>query len=162
MSVKSLTAGVAAGVAVGPGAAVTSGVSVLLAPADARSAVFATPPPLDLAGAAPPAGELISVLNRRRDPSVAVVSKSTAVEGRVDGRIADRELPTGAQPGSPPLSCRVSNITPADPGAASADVTASDLRLAPSTHNVRFVNRGDRKPSHAAAMSPVQDFQAAG
>jgi len=165
VSLKTLAAGATALVVAGPAAGVMSFEAVSPAPAHAQPAVFGAPLPLDPAADVPTPGELVVVLNGLQNPGVPFANKSNLVEGgisEVEGRFADRALQKAAQRGSLPLSFNVSNITPAGPGAASADVTASGPTLAPTTQNITFVNEGGWKLSRASAMSLVQEFRAAG
>ncbi|EUA42143.1 low molecular weight antigen MTB12 [Mycobacterium xenopi 4042] len=102
---------------------------------------------------------------RAAESNVPFASKSYLVEGGVggvEGRIADRQLQKAARNGSLPLTFNVANITPAGPGAASADITASGPNLAPTTQNITFVNQGGWKLSRGSAMSLLQAVQAAG
>lgn len=164
MNGKSLATGVAA-VAVIGAAAVTSLASVSTAPVQIQPVVFDAPLPLDPAADVPTPGELVGVLNSLADPGVPFTNKSYLIQGGVggvEGRIADRQLQKAAQKGQLPLSFEVTNIAPAGPGAASADVTATGPALAPTTQNVTFVNQGGWKLSRASAMSVLQAVQSAG
>lgn len=175
---KSLATGVAAVAAIGAAAAgVTAGViftaAVTPATPDVQTVVFgapspasqAYPQPLAPAVDVPTADQLITVLNGLQNPGIPFASKSYLVEGGVggvEGRIVDRKLQKAAANGSLPLTFNVANITPAGPGAASADVTATGPHLAPTTQNIMFVNQGSWKLSRGSAVTLLQAVQAAG
>jgi hypothetical protein len=121
--------------------------------------------PLDPAADLPTPGQLIDVLNGLQDPHVSFANKSNLVHGGVggvEGRVADRQLQKGAQRDELPLAFNVANIQPAGPGAASADVTATDPSLAPTTQHTAFVDQGGWGLSRSSAMSLLQAVQAAG
>lgn len=166
MSVKSLAIGVASVAAVGAAAAgVTSVASVSAAPTPVRPVVFGAPLPLAPAATLPTPGELTTVLNELQNPGVPFANKSNLIQGGVggvEGRIADHQLQKAAQKGQLPLSFNVSNIAPAGPDAASADVTATGPSLAPTTQNITFVNQGGWKLSRTSAMALLQAVQGAG
>jgi hypothetical protein len=170
LTLKSLATGVAAVAAIGAAAAgVTAGVifnaSVTSATPQVQPVVFGAPLPLAPTADVPTADQLVSVLNGLQNPGIPFASKSNLVEGGVggvEGRIADRKLQKAAANGSLPLTFNVANITPAGPGTASADVTASGPHTAPTTQNITFVNQGSWKLSRGSAMMLLQSVQAAG
>jgi hypothetical protein len=178
LTVKSLATGVATVAAIGAAAAgVTASVifnaSVASATPDVQPVVFGAPSPASgwypqpLAPGAdiPTTDQLITVLNGLQNPGIPFASKSNLVEGGVggvEGRIADRKLQKAAANGSLPLTFNVANITPAGPGTASADVTATGPHLTPTTQNITFVNQGGWKLSRGSAMTLLQAVQAAG
>jgi hypothetical protein len=172
--VKSLATGVAAVAATGAAAAgVTFIASVTPATPQVQPVVFgapfpasgSSPRPLSPGADVPTPDQLITVLNGLQNPSIPFASKSYLVEGGiggVEGRIADRKLQKAAANGSLPLSFNIANITPTGPGAASADVTATGPRLAPTTQNITFVDQGGWKLSRGSAMTLLQAVQSAG
>lgn len=164
MTVKSLATGVAAVAAIGAAAAgVTCIASVTSATRQIQPVVFGAP--LAPAADVPSPDQLITVLNGLQNPGIPFASKSFLVEGGVggvEGRIADRKLQKAAANGSLPLTFNIANITPAGPGAASADVTASGPHMAPTVQNITFVNQGSWKLSRGSAMTLLQAMQAAG
>jgi hypothetical protein len=126
--------------------------------------VFGVPIPLDPGAPVPSSGELIGVLNGLQNPGVPFASKGNLVEGGVsdaEGRIADRQLRKASEKGQLPLSFRVTNIAPAGPGAATADVTASGPSLAPTTQNMTFVDEDGWKLSRGSALALVAQFRGA-
>ena len=169
MTVKSLATGVAAVAAIGAAAAgVTCIASATAAKPAVAPVVFTAPVPLDpvAVGADVPSSDvLVGLLNNLQDPSVPFASKSNLVEGGVggvEGHYADKKLQQAAARGSLPLAFNITNIAPAGPGAASANVTASGPHLAPTTENITFVDRGGWKLSRTSAMTLIQSVQSAG
>ena len=159
MRLKYLATGVAAATLVGAAAAgVTSIASAPTTPVVAP-AVFGVPLPLDPAADVPTTPQLMSLLNNLADAGVPFRSKGGLVEGGVgiiEGRTADALMKNAAAKGQLPLTFQVSNIVPAGPGAATADVTASGPSTAPVTQNVTFVNQGGWKLSRGSAMTLLQ------
>ena len=96
---------------------------------------------------------------RVRSPARATWSRA---ESRVQGYFADQELQKAAARGSLPLTFNITNIAPAGPGAASANITASGPHLAPTTENITFVDQGGWKLSRTSAMTLIQSVQSAG
>ena len=175
-TVKSLATGVAAVAAIGAAAAgVTFGV-IFDASASAvwprvQPVVFGAPVPLDpgvpgVPGVdVPTADQLLTVLNSLQDPSVPFASKSNLVQGGVggvEGHIADKKLQQAAAKGSLPLTFNITNIAPAGPGAASANITATGPHLTPTTENLTFVDQGGWMLSRTSAMTLIQSVQSAG
>lgn len=166
MTVKSLATGVAAV------AAVTSGVifnaSTSFVSPQVQPVVFGAPIPLDPGAPGadlPTADQLLTVLNSLQNPSVPFASKSNLVEGGVggvEGHIADKELQKAAAKGDLPLTFTIANIQPSGPAAASANITATGPRLAPTTENLTFVDQGGWKLSRASAMTLIDSVQSAG
>lgn len=169
MTLKSLATGVAVVGAIGAAAAgVTSVASVTTTLPAVQPVVFSAPLPLDpvAPGADVPTPDvLVGLLNNLQDPSVPFASKSNLVEGGVGGvesHYADKKLQQAAARGSLPLTFNIANIQPAGPGAASASVTATGPRLAPTTENITFVDQGGWKLSRTSAMTLIQSVQSAG
>lgn len=161
MSVKSLATGIAAVAAIGAAAAgVTCIASVTGASPQVQPVVLGAPMPLDpvVAGAGlPTPDQLLTVLNTLQDPSVSFANKGYLVEGGIPVPIgiADHELQKAASKGSLPLTFNISNIVPAGPGAATATITASGPRLAPTPEYLTFVDQGGWKLSHDSAMTLI-------
>jgi hypothetical protein len=166
VTVKSLATGVAAVAAIGAAAAgVTSIASGTPPTPQVQPVVFGAPLPLQPGADVPTAAQLITLLNSLQDPGVPFASKSDLVEGGVgpvESHIADKRLQKAAAKGDLPLSFNVANIAPAGPAAATADITASGPRLAPTTQNITFVDQGGWKLSRGSAMSLLQAVQASG
>ncbi|HYB35953.1 MAG TPA: hypothetical protein VEF72_09390 [Mycobacterium sp.] len=166
MTVKSLATGVAAVAAIGAAAAgVMSIASTTQAAPQVQPVVFGAPLPLQPGADVPTPDQLSNVLYGLANPGVSFASKGDLVEGGIgptEARIADRQMQKAAQNGALPLAFSVANVAPAGPGAASADVTASGPKLAPTMQNVTFVDQGGWKLSRASAMSVLEAVQAAG
>jgi hypothetical protein len=169
VSVKSLATGVAAVAAIGAAAAgVTCIASVTAALPQVQPVVFGAPLPQDpvVAGAdVPTPDQLIGVLNGLQDPSVPFAGKSYLVEGGIsgiEGHMADKKLQQAAAKGSLPLTFNITNIQPAGPAAASANITATGPHLAPTSENLTFVDQGGWMLSRTSAMTLIQSVQSAG
>lgn len=165
---KYLATGVAAiaGAAVIAGTA-AAGVTSIAASAPAQPqaqlAVFGIPMPLDPAADVPTPDDLYGVLNGLANPGVPFGSKSYLVEGGIgiiEGKTADRLMKNAASKGLLPLSFTVSDIAPAGPGLASANVSASGPGMAPTTQNITFVNQGGWKLSRSSASQVLTLFSA--
>jgi hypothetical protein len=162
VTVKSLATGVAAVAAIGAAAAgVTCIAPVTSASLRVQPVVFGAPLPLDPVAPAgvdmPTPNQLATVLNTLQDPSVPFASKDYLIEGGipVPASLADHELQKAAAKGSLPLTFNITNIAPSGPGAATATVTASGPRLAPTPEYLRFVDQGGWKLSHDSAMTLI-------
>lgn len=158
MSVKSLATGVAAVAAIGAAAAgVTCIASVTGASPQVQPVVFGVPLPTEPVVDLPTPDQLVTVLNTLQDPSVSFANKGYLVEGGIPVPIgiADHELQKAASKGSLPLTFNISNIVPAGPGAATATITASGPRLAPTPEYLTFVDQGGWKLSHDSAMTLI-------
>jgi hypothetical protein len=169
VTVKSLATGVAALAAIGAAAAgVTCIASVTAESPRVQPVVFGAPLPLDPVAPVgvdlPTAYQLTTVLNTLQDPSVPFASKGYLVEGGIPfpASIADHELQKAAARGSVPLTFNITNIVPAGPGAASANITATGPHLAPTSENLTFVDQGGWKLSHDSAMTLIQSIRSSG
>jgi hypothetical protein len=163
VTVKSLATGMATLAAIGAAAGgVTCIASVTAVSPGVQPVVFGAPLPLDPAAPVrsdlPTTDQLATVLNTLQDPSVPFASKGYLVEGGipVPAGLADHELQKAAAKGSLPLTFNITNIAPAGPGAATATITASGPRLAPTPEYLRFVaDPGGWKLSHDSAMTLI-------
>jgi hypothetical protein len=162
VTVKSLATGMAALAAVGAAAAgVTCIASVTAVSPGVQPVVFGAPLPLDPVAPVgvdlPTSDQLATVLNTLQDPSVSFANKGDLVEGGIPYPVglADHELQKAASKGSLPLTFNITNIVPAGPGAATATITASGPRLAPTPEYLRFVDQGGWKLSHDSAMTLI-------
>ncbi|OBF24617.1 hypothetical protein A5725_06155 [Mycobacterium kubicae] len=127
-----------------------SGISPVSASEVALAAVGAPlpqdpPPPPAPAPGLPTADQLTGLLNNLADPGVSYRTKEGLVEGGIgsgEGHVVDHELRKAYRNGELPLSFNVSNIQPAGPNRASADVAVSGPKIpAPITKNLTFVNQ---------------------
>lgn len=156
MTLKFLAAGAAA-------AAVISGAAVTVptwSPHVALASV-GTPLPLDPAVDVPSTDQLNGVLYGLADPSIPFASKSYLVEGglgRLEARTADALMRNAVAKGQLPLNFAIGAITPAGPGAASANVTATGPATPPVSENVVFVDQGGWKLSRSSASAVLAMF----
>lgn len=151
MNIRSLVAGLAAFAAAG-----MLGATVLATPAAAAPQVSQGVSGVPLAPAAgmPTAGELTGVLTGLADPAVPFIDKAGLLQGGIDpgyAAIADHKLQKAQRKGQLPLAFDVTNIAPAGPGEATADVTVSGPQLAPRTMNIGFVDQDGWRLSTASA-----------
>ena len=149
MTVKLLATGAAAVAAIGAAAAgVTSfasgSTSAVGVQHVALGVPFAQDPPP--APGLPTAGDLSSLCTNLTNPGVNYHSKTGLVAGGIndnDGRVADHDLREAFRAGKFPQSYDVTNIQPAGPNAATADVAISGPTFpTPVTRNLKFVNQG--------------------
>lgn len=149
-TVRVFAVGAAALACIGVAAVGVSSGAADLAP-DVRLAAIGAPLPQDPAPPAPAqqlptADQLTGLLTNLADPGVSYKTKEGLVEGGIgsgEGHVVDHELRKAYRNGELPLSFAVSNIQPAGPNRASADVAVSGPKLpAPVTKNLTFVNQG--------------------
>jgi hypothetical protein len=171
MTAKLLATGAAAVAAIGAAAAAVtftaSGVSSAHPAAlQVQTVAMGAPLPIDPPPAAdlPTDGDLSSLLTNLTNPGVSYKNKTGLVEGGIspnDGRGADHDLREAYQAGKFPLAFDVSNIQPAGPNAATADVAITGPKHpAPVTQNYRFVEQGGWMMSHDSAMALLQAISA--
>lgn len=157
---KSLATGLAAVAIIGSATSVVSYATAgTTAAAQAPNTVFLAPLPLEPAADVPAAAQLTDILNTLADPGIPAASKSYLVEGGlgpVESSVMDHRLQKGLKNGKFPLAISVADITPAGPGAASAEVTASGPQLAPHSVNLTFVDQDGWKLSRASLMTLSQ------
>lgn len=151
-TVRTLTISAAALACIGVAAVGVSSGACDLAP-EVRLAAVGAPLPQDPAPPVPAPGQqlptadqLTGLLTNLADPGVSYRTKEGLVEGGIgsgEGHVVDHELRKAYRNGELPLSFAVSNIAPAGPNRASADVAVSGPKLpAPVTKNLTFVNQG--------------------
>jgi len=165
MTMKMLATGAAAVAAIAAAAAgVTSFASGSTSAFDVQlatsSAPFAQDPPPPPAPDLPTAGELSSLCTNLTNPGVSYHSKNGLVAGGIndnDGRVADHDLREAFRDGKFPQSYDVTNIQPAGPNAATADVAISGPKFpAPISQNLTFVNQGGWTISPQSAQVLIQ------
>ena len=151
-----------AAAAIAGGAAAATAVLPAATPLPAIApVVFGAPLPLDPAADLPTADQLTGVLAALADPAVPFAAKGYLVEGglgRIEARAADGLMQKAIAKGQLPLSFTVSNIAPAGPGAASANVTATGPTMPPTTKNITFVDQGGWKISRLSASAVLALF----
>jgi hypothetical protein len=164
MTVKSLATGAAAVAAIGAAAAgltssfASGSTSAFQVQPVALGVPFAQDPPP--APGLPTAGDLSSLCTNLTNPGVSYHSKTGLVAGGInddEGRDADHKLRDAFRAGNFPESFNVTNIQPAGPNAATADVAISGPKFtAPVTQNLTFVNQGGWAISPQSAQVLVQ------
>ena len=137
MTVKSLATGMAALAAIGAAAAgVTCIASVTAASPHVQPVVFGAPLPLDPGAGVdlPTPTSWPPFSTRCRTRACSFANKGYLIEGGipVPASLADHELQKAAAKGSLPLTFNITNIAPAGPGAATANITATGPHLAPT------------------------------
>lgn len=146
MTVKVLAAGVAAVAAVGTVAAGVTSIVSGPAAVQLQPVVFSAPLPQDPAQNLPSPGDLSSICTNFTNPGVNWGSKNGLVEGGFssdEGHMADHNLRDAYRDGKFPQSYNVTNIQPAGPNAATADVAITGPKFSsPVSQNLTFVNQG--------------------
>lgn len=163
-SMKTLATGVAAFAVIG-GAA---GGAFVAAPMDqVQLAAVGTPlpqdppPPPPAPGALPTAEQLSTLCNQATDPGVSYTTKNNLVENGIspeEGHVADHDLRKAYRNGNFPETFAVTNIAPAGPNMAQADVAISGPKFAgPVQKHLVFVNQGGNWVlQHDAAIALIQ------
>jgi hypothetical protein len=152
-----------AAAAIAGGAAAAASAVVPAAGPEVAPVVFGAPLPLDPAADLPTADQLIGVLAALADPAVPFAAKGYLIEGgigRLEARAGDGLMQKAIAKGQLPLNFAVSNIAPAGPGAASANVTATGPAMPPTTKNITFVDQGGWKISRISASAVLAMFNA--
>jgi len=145
---------------------VTSIASVASWPAQVQLAAVGAPlpqdpPPPPAPGGLPTPDQLSGLCNQVTDPGVGYSNKISMVQGGIspdEGHTADHDLRKAYRDGKFPEQFAVSNIQPAGPNAATADVAISGPKFAgPVTKNLAFVNQGGNWVlQHDAAIALLQ------
>lgn len=172
-TLKSIATRVAAVGAIGAaGIGVTSAAFVPASPAQVQLAAFGAPLPQDPPPAPPlpglPTPEQLSTLcTQVTDPGVNYRDKNNFVENGVsqnEGMVADHDLRKAYRNGNFPETFAVTNIQPAGPNMAQADVAISGPKFAgPVTKHLVFINQGGNWIlQHDAAIALIQAASATG
>jgi hypothetical protein len=169
MTMKSVATSVAAVGAVGAAAiGVTSAAFVPASPAQVRLAAVGAPLPQDPPLPPPVPGQnlptpeqLSSLCTQATDPGVGYSTKTNLVENGIspdEGHAADHDLRKAYRNGNFPEQFNVTNIQPAGPNAATADVAISGPKFAgPVTKHLMFIDQGGNWVlSHDSALALVQ------
>ena len=119
------------------------------------------PPPPAPGQNLPTPDQLSSLCTQATDPGVSYTTKTDLVENGIspdEGHVADHDLRKAYRDGKFPESFNVTNIQPAGPNAATADVAISGPKFAgPVTKHLMFVNQGGNWIlSHDSALALVQ------
>lgn len=100
------------------------------------------PPPPGL----PTPDQLSNLCNQVTDPGVSYTTKMNLVENGItpdEGHLADHDLRKAYRDGKFPETFAVTNIAPAGPNAAQADVAISGPKFAgPVSKHLAFINQG--------------------
>jgi hypothetical protein len=178
-TVKSIVTGVAAVTAIGGAAAGVASIAAPVGLPQAQLAAFGAPlpqdpppPPPPPAPAGPPGslpdpGQLANLCNQVTDPGVSYTTKNTLVENGIqpdEGHTADHDLRKAYRNGNFPEQFNVTNVQPAGPNMAQADVAITGPRFAgPVNKHLVFVNQGGNWVlQHDAAIALVQAAAATG
>ncbi|KLO44689.1 Low molecular weight antigen MTB12 [Mycobacterium nebraskense] len=119
------------------------------------------PPPPPAPGALPTAEQLSTLCNQATDPGVSYTTKNNLVENGIspeEGHVADHDLRKAYRNGNFPETFAVTNIAPAGPNMAQADVAISGPKFAgPVQKHLVFVNQGGNWVlQHDAAIALIQ------
>jgi hypothetical protein len=172
MTLKSVATSVAAVGAIGAAAVgVTSAAFVPASPAQVQLAAVGAPLPQDPPPPPPPPpapgqnlptpDQLSSLCTQATDPGVSYTTKTNLVENGLspdEGHVADHDLRKAYRDGKFPETFTVTNIQPAGPNAATADVAINGPKFAgPVTKNLLFLNQGGNWIlQHQAALALLQ------
>ncbi|MEE6179678.1 hypothetical protein [Mycobacterium sp. 050134] len=115
------------------------------------------PPPPGL----PTPDQLSNLCNQATDPGVSYTTKMNLVENGIapdEGHLADHDLRKAYRDGKFPETFAVTNIAPAGPNAAQADVAISGPKFAgPVTKHLAFINQGGNWIlQHDSAIALIQ------
>jgi hypothetical protein len=104
---------------------------------------------------------LSNLCTQATDPGVSYTTKNNLVQGGItpdEGHVADHDLRKAYRDGKFPQQFTVTNIQPAGPNAATADVAISGPKFAgPVTKNLAFFNEGGNWIlQHDAALALIQ------
>jgi hypothetical protein len=119
------------------------------------------PPPPPPGQNLPTPDQLSSLCNQATDPGVSYTTKNNLVQGGIspdEGHVADHDLRKAYRNGNFPEQFNVTNIQPAGPTAATADVAILGPKFAgPVSKNLAFVNEGGNWIlQHDSALALVQ------
>jgi hypothetical protein len=175
MTLKSVATSVAAVGAIGAtGVGVTSAAFVPASPAQVQLAAVGTPLPQDPPPPLPPAPgqlptpeQLSTLCTQATDPGVSYTTKTNVVENGIspdEGHVADHDLRKAYRNGNFPETFAVTNIAPAGPNMAQADVAISGPKFGgPVTKHLVFINQGGNWIlQHDAAIALIQAASATG
>ncbi len=158
---------VATGVAAFAAVGAAAGVASVAAPnglSQVRLAAVGAPVPLDPpppGQALPTPDQLSSLCNQATNPGVSYATKTNLVENGIspsEGHVADHDLRKAYRNGNFPEQFNVTNIQPAGPNMAQADVAISGPKFAgPVTKHLAFINQGGNWIlQHDAAIALIQ------
>lgn len=119
------------------------------------------PPPPGVPGQLPSPDQLAGLCNQATDPGVNYSAKANLIENGItpdEGRVADHDLRKAYRNGNFPEQFNVTNIQPAGPTMAQADVAITGPKFAgPVDKHLVFVNQGGNWVlQHDAAIALIQ------
>lgn len=170
-SVKSVATGVAALTAIGGAAAGVASIAAPIGLDQVQLAAVGAPLPQDppppppappgAPGQLPTADQLANLCTQVTDPGVNYRDKTNLVENGVpqnEGMVADHDLRKAYRNGNFPEQFNVTNIAPAGPNMAQADVGITGPKFAgPVNKHLVFVNQnGNWVLQHDAALALLQ------
>jgi hypothetical protein len=168
-TMKSVATSVAAVGAIGAAAVgVTSIAFVPGSPAQMQLAAAGAPLPQDPPPPPPAPGQnlptpdqLSSLCTQVTDPGVSYTTKTNLVENGIspdEGHVADHDLRKAYRDGKFPEQFNVTNIQPAGPNAATADVAISGPKFAgPVSKHLAFISQGGNWVlQHDSAIALIQ------
>lgn len=155
LAVGASAVGVTFAAAVGAGS--DAGVQLAAFGAPAAPAFPQDPPPPGL----PTPEQLATLCNQATDPGVSYTTKENLVQNGIspdEGHVADHDLRKAYRDGKFPETFNATNIAPAGPNAAQADVAISGPKFAgPVIKHLFFVNQGGNWIlQHDAAIALLQ------
>ncbi|BBZ43280.1 hypothetical protein MPRM_05610 [Mycobacterium parmense] len=155
--------GAVAGFAVTTAAVAPQGAQVQLAAVGAplQNLPQDPPPPPPGQQGLPTPDQLANLCNQVTDPGVSYTTKDNLVENGItpdEGHVADHDLRKAYRNGNFPETFTVTNIAPAGPNMAQADVAVGGPKFAgPVTKHLVFVNQGGNWVlQHDAAIALIQ------
>jgi hypothetical protein len=165
--VKSVVTSVAAVAVIGGAAAGFGVVAASVAPpsgsAKVQLAAIDAPLPQDPppAPGLPSPDQLANLCNQVTDPGVSYTTKVNLVENGIspgEGHVADHDLRKAYRDGKFPETFNVTNIAPAGPNMAQADVAISGPKFAgPVSKHLAFINQGGNWiMQHDSAIGLIQ------
>ncbi len=109
----------------------------------------------------PTPDQLANLCTQATDPGVSYTTKTNLVENGItpdEGHVADHDLRKAYRDGKFPETFNVTNIAPAGPNAAQADVAIAGPKFAgPVTKHLVFINQGGNWVlQHDAALALLQ------
>ncbi len=167
-SVKSIATGVAALTAIGGAAAGVASIAAPIGLDQVQLAAVGAPLPQDPPPPPPPGApglptpeQLSTICTQVTDPGVNYRDKANLIENGVsqnEGMVADHDLRKAYRNGNFPEQFNVTNIAPAGPNMAQADVAITGPKFAgPVNKHLVFVNQGGNWVlQHDAALALVQ------
>lgn len=119
------------------------------------------PPPPAPGQNLPTADQLSTLCNQVTDPGASYTTKTNFVQNGIapgEGHVADHDLRKAYRDGKFPEQFNVTNIQPAGPNAAQADVAITGPKFAgPVTKHLMFVNQGGNWIlQHDSALALIQ------